>query len=170
VIVPDQYGSPALRELLAGLAGHYVSAYGAHDLADDDPAEYAAPAGGCLVGYEDGSPVAVGCWRYHAPGVCELRRFYVSPHARGWGIGRLMVAAVTGEAAASGYRRALCATAAGDVLAGLDVRKIRPYGPHSELSGVECYEVRLDMLIDQSRSFVGPMQSHGKSSSDIRVA
>jgi GNAT superfamily N-acetyltransferase len=143
VIVAARYDSPAVRSLLAALAEHYVSAYGAHDLDVDDPADYAPLAGGCLLLVEDGQPVAVGCWRRHGPGVCELRRFYVTPAGRRRGSARRLLTAVLDAAAASGYRRALCATVVGEGLAGLEVRQIGPYGSHTELPGVGCYEIRL---------------------------
>jgi GNAT superfamily N-acetyltransferase len=143
VIVAAQYDSPAVRRLLAALADHYVSTYGAHDLDDDDPAEYAAPEGGCLVGFENGKPVAVGCWRRHGPDVCELRRFYVVPSARGRRGARRMLDAVLTAARAAGYERAVCATAAGRGLTGLEVRPIAPFGSHTDSPGVGCYEIRL---------------------------
>lgn len=143
MIVAASYGDSRVRALLQELAAYYVREYGAHDLDDDDPAQYAAPRGGCLLGYEDGTPVAVGCWRRHDATTCELRRFYVAPTIRRRGVGRRVLAAVLDDAREAGYRRAVCATVAGDGLAGLDVRRIALYGPHAALPGVGCYEVRL---------------------------
>jgi hypothetical protein len=54
-----------------------------------------------------------------------------------------MLAAVLAAARAAGYDRAVCATVAGDGLAGLAVRPIPPYGPHTEGPAVGCYELRL---------------------------
>jgi GNAT superfamily N-acetyltransferase len=138
---------PTARRLLAALADHYVSTYGAHDLEVDDPADYAPPAGGCLLLVEDGQPVAVGCWRRHGPSVCELRRFYVTPAARGRRGARRMLEAALTAARAAGYERAVCAVCAteiGEGLAGtpgLEVRRIAPFGPHSDAPGVGYFEV-----------------------------
>jgi GNAT superfamily N-acetyltransferase len=141
VILPVGYDDPRARALLDALAEYYTATYGAHDL-DDDPADYRPPTGGCLVGFEDETPVAVACWRHHEGAVCELRRFYVDPTARGRRWGRRLDA-VLSSAAVNGYERAVCATAAGGVLAGLDVRRIAPYGPCTDMPGVGCYELRL---------------------------
>jgi GNAT superfamily N-acetyltransferase len=174
VIVAASYDSLVVRWLLSGLANHYVSVYGAHDLADDDPADYAPPSGGCLVGYENGTPVAVGCWRRHDADSCELRRFYVTPSSQGRGWSRRMLLAAVTAAAGSGYSRAMCATAAGSVLMttpGLDVCPIAPYGEHADMAGAACYEVRFLTVIGHQRSLERPMQSHGGNcSSDINVA
>jgi GNAT superfamily N-acetyltransferase len=143
VIAWARYDDLGVRGLLSALAEHYAATYGAHDLGEDDPAEYAAPAGGCLVGLQDEAPVAVGCWRRHDARSCELRRFYVAPAGRGRGWSRRMLAAVLMKARASGYLRAVCATPAAGVLAGWDVDRIAPYGAHADLPGVGCYEVRL---------------------------
>lgn len=143
MIVPARFDSPKVRRLLEGLADHYVSTYGAHDLDEDDPTDYASPVGGCLIGIEDGEPVAVACWRRHDADSCELRRFYVVPSARGGRRARRMLEAVLDAAEAAGYRRALCATVAREGLRGLDLREIDPYGPHADQAGVGCYEIDL---------------------------
>ncbi|MCZ2857829.1 GNAT family N-acetyltransferase [Blastococcus sp. VKM Ac-2987] len=149
MIAAARYDSPAARGLLDELAGHYVRAYGAHDLDADDPADYARPHAGCLVGYENGRPVAVSCWRRHEPGACELRRFYVAPAARGRGWSRRLLLAVLDAASAAGYQRAVCATAAPGCLTGapgLDVHEIAGYGVHNRVPDVSCLEVRLESL------------------------
>lgn len=146
LIAPASYDDLEVRRLLDELAGHYAHTFGAHDFGDDDPADYAAPHGGCLVGYEDGVPVAVGCWRRHGPGVCELRRFYVAPDARGQGLAPRLLVAVLEAAAVAGYESAVCATAAADVLLGargVEVRPVDPYRSGADVAGVACFAVRL---------------------------
>lgn len=142
MIVPARYDSPEVRGLLDELAAHYVTVYGAHDLDDDDPADYVPPDGGCLVGYEDGAPAGVACWRRYDPATCELCRFYVLPHARGRGLARRMLAAALAAACAAGYPRAVCATTAGGGLTGFDVYPCAPFGRYADLPGVGCYELR----------------------------
>jgi hypothetical protein len=55
-----------------------------------------------------------------------------------------MLAAVLAEARAVGYSRAVCATPAAAGLAGWDVHRIAPYGRHTDLPGVGCYEMPLE--------------------------
>lgn len=143
MIVAAAYDDPRAVALLADLAACYVERYGAHDLHGDDPGDFAAPDGGCLLGLEDGTAVAVGCWRRHDAATCELVRFYVAPAARGRGWGRRLRAAVMTAAREAGYDRAVGCTTAAGVVAGSGARRIPAYGPHGDLPGVRCYEVAL---------------------------
>src|ERR1044072_1454361 len=67
------------------------------------PGGWVAPAGACLVGYEDGRAVAIGGLRGLGGGVCEIKRMYVVPHARSRGVGRALLAALEGAGRRLGY-------------------------------------------------------------------
>lgn len=67
-------------------------------------AELNPPAGAFLVGYEDGRPVCCGGIKDLGPGVCELKRMYVVPEARGRGIARALLGALEDQARAMGYQ------------------------------------------------------------------
>ena len=67
---------------------------------------FAGEGGAWLVAYdEDGAPVGCGGLRTLAPGVGEIKRMFVTPHARGAGVGRRLLRELEHRAAAHGHRR-----------------------------------------------------------------
>ena len=72
------------------------------------PGKY-APPGGALLLARNAARVALGCVALRAPGEgrAEIKRLYVAPTARGLGLGKALLAAVTNAAASPGHG-ALC--------------------------------------------------------------
>jgi ribosomal protein S18 acetylase RimI-like enzyme len=66
--------------------------------------EYARPSGRLLLARMDND--VTGCVGVHqlAPGICELKRLYVRPAFRGYGVGRLLIDAAIREATNARYR------------------------------------------------------------------
>lgn len=70
----------------------------------DFPALYAPPKGALLLGRVDSMPQGVVALKEIAPGICEMKRLYTRPAARGTGLGPLLVEKIVAAGRAIGYR------------------------------------------------------------------
>jgi len=101
------------------------------------PGNYAPPAGELLLARSPAGD-ALGCigLRPLSPGICEIKRLYVRPEARGLGLGRALVAAICGVAEDLGYREIKLdtlpsLTAAAGLYRAMGFIPIPNYGPAS---------------------------------------
>lgn len=68
------------------------------------PGKYGGPKGIVVLGFLDRQPVACAALRPLKPRVCEMKRLYVQPAARGRGIARALVRRLLREARGMGYK------------------------------------------------------------------
>ena len=100
------------------------------------PGEYGAPAGQLLLAFVDGAVAGCGALRALADAdyanACEMKRLYVRPAFRRFGLGRLLAQALLDEARRIGYSAMLLDTlddmeAARELYASLGFEEIPPY-------------------------------------------
>ena len=102
----------------------------------DLPGEYAGPRGALLLATVDGEVAACGALRALAdsdyPNACEMKRLYVRPAFRRFGLGRLLAQALMDCGLQAGYSNLLLDTlddmeAARGLYASLGFEEIAPY-------------------------------------------
>jgi GNAT superfamily N-acetyltransferase len=100
------------------------------------PGEYAAPTGQLLLAYVDGKLAGCGAMRVYADAdyanACEMKRLYVRPGFRRFGLGRMLAEALLDEARRVGYSVMLLDTlddmeAARELYTTLGFEEIPPY-------------------------------------------
>lgn len=69
------------------------------------PGKYAAPEGRLLLAWKDGDVVGCAALRNVDGTICEMKRVYIRPTARGEGLGRRLIEYILAEARAAGYLR-----------------------------------------------------------------
>lgn len=74
------------------------------------PGAYAPPSGRLFYAENDGQPAGCVGIRPFSEGVCEMKRLYVAPEHRGFGIGRKLALAAITAANELGYRKILIDT------------------------------------------------------------
>jgi GNAT superfamily N-acetyltransferase len=100
------------------------------------PGDYAAPGGQLLLAYVDGRLAGCGALRPLADvdyaNACEMKRLFVRPDFRRFGLGRVLAQALLDEARRAGYSAMLLDTldemeAARELYASLGFEEIPPY-------------------------------------------
>ncbi len=119
---------------------------------DGLPGEYRAPAGRLLLAVVDGEPAACGAMRglhdVDYANACEMKRLFVRPAFRRFGLGRVLAQALLDEARQAGYSVMLLDTlddmeAARGLYATLGFEEIPPYY-FNPIAGAHYLKAELD--------------------------
>jgi len=105
---------PEARELLAAMEAWVAEGFGPTTpdrTSTVAPSEMVPPSGAFVIVREEGRAVAGGGVRRLGDDVCEIKRMFVVPQARGRGHGRRLLEALERAARGLGYRRARLDTA-----------------------------------------------------------
>jgi GNAT superfamily N-acetyltransferase len=100
---------PLVAEFLDAMVRSVEPLYGRIDvpgMPSGRPDDFAPPGGAFLVGFDGGRPVCGGGVKRLEDGVCEIKRMYVVPEARGRGVARALLLALEDAARSLGYERA----------------------------------------------------------------
>lgn len=114
------------------------------------PGRYAPPRGRLYLAWQDGRAVGCAAFRPLDEVMCEMKRLYVRPAARGLGLGGALAGRVVAGARAAGYRRmrldTLASMTAAEYLYGrLGFRPTAPYY-HNPHPGVRYFELDLEAV------------------------
>ena len=116
---------------------------------DQLPSMYGPPSGCLLLASRDDEWVGCCALRRFSDEVCEMKRLYVRPSARGAGLGGLLIERLLSTARALGYRRMVLDTL-GDMVAAramyrsLGFRETKPYY-FNPIAGVSYMELDLEI-------------------------
>ena len=117
---PASYDDPDAVALTERAQVYYVQLYGGPDDDPLQPDELRTPAGGFVIGYRDGAPIAMGGWSFAGePGVpvAHLRRMFVDAGARRGGWAAAVLDCLESDAVAHGATSIVLATGTPQVAA-----------------------------------------------------
>ena len=106
IISPSDPRLPAARwciqSYFAELAERFEAGFDPAESISADDADLTPPAGLLLIATLDGAPVGCGAVKFHGREPAEIKRMWVSPAARGLGVGRRLLAVLESHAQAAG--------------------------------------------------------------------
>lgn len=123
------------------------------------PGDYAGPAGQLLLATVDGELAGCGAFRplpdVDYPNACEMKRLYVRPAFRRFGLGRMLAQRLLDDARRAGYSNMLLDTlddmeSARELYATLGFEDVPPYY-YNPIPGAHYLRVRLDHSLPDSK-------------------
>lgn len=145
-LVPVGFEDARAVALLAAFDAEMQRRYPGSAPSHGEAGDFAGPVGVFLLGGDP--PVVCGGLRPHAPGEGELKKLYVSPAARGSGLGRELVRALVRHGRAAGLQRLVLQTGVEqpEAIALYESEGWTPipvYGQYADDPRCRCYELPL---------------------------
>ena len=122
-----------------------------HEEISDLSAQYSEPSGCIIICYKKNLPVGCVGIRKFKGDVCEMKRLYLRPEARGKGIGRVLANKITEKAKEFGYKKMQLDTLetmkeAISLYKSIGFKEISPYR-FNPLEGVIYMEIELEQKL-----------------------
>jgi GNAT superfamily N-acetyltransferase len=141
-------GYDEARPLVEALAAELDERYGGGPASVAHPEDFLPPYGAFFVLARDGRDVACGGVRRLEEGIGEVKRMYVTPEARGQGIGRVLLKAIVECASELGYGELWLETgiAQPEAMAlyeSAGFERIPAYGQYKDYDSSRCYRLVL---------------------------
>ena len=147
-LVPVTFDDPRATAMLAEFTADMGVRYPGSPPTPVSAEQFTGPVGVFLVGLAGDDPVACGGVRPYGDDAGELAKVWVSPAARGTGLGRALLAALVAHARARGLSRLVLQTGTEQPEAvSLYEREgwtpVPPYGPYRDDPRCRCYGLPL---------------------------
>ena len=100
----------AMEQYFTELAGRFPGGFEPGDALSDAAAAFNPPSGVFVIAIVQGEPAGCGGAQFLDKMTAEIKRMWVSPHSRGLGLGRRLLARLEEEARLAGRRRVVLDT------------------------------------------------------------
>jgi putative acetyltransferase len=149
VVAIENPHSRAAALLITHLSKELGERYGDNGAGAFSPADVMVPGAAFVIARVEQEAVGCGALRPVEPGVAEIKRMFVEPHARGRGVAQIILQKLESLAREFGYEQVILETGTGQPEAlrlyeSAGYQRIACYGQYVDNSLSVCFEKRLN--------------------------